>query len=70
MDRKRISALTEQLNTLSKENQQVEYWLARELQHCLGYRTWENFEAVILGPWCPRKRRALPWKIIFVRSRN
>lgn len=48
MDRKRISALTEQLNTLSKENQQVEYWLARELQHCLGYRTWENFEAVIL----------------------
>lgn len=48
MDRKRISALTEQLNTRSKENQQLEYWLARELQHCLGYRTWENFEAVIL----------------------
>ncbi|MGK7900991.1 MAG: hypothetical protein AB4352_06185 [Hormoscilla sp.] len=25
----------------------VEYWLARDLQHLLGYRAWRNFEGVI-----------------------
>ena len=25
----------------------VEYWLARDLQHLLGYSKWENFQAVI-----------------------
>lgn len=25
----------------------VEYWLARDLQHLLGYNKWENFQAVI-----------------------
>ena len=31
-----------------QKEEQVEYWLARDLQKCLGYKTWENFETTIL----------------------
>ena len=48
MDKKRISFLTEQFDLITHQKDDVEYWLARELQAQLGYSKWENFEAVIL----------------------
>lgn len=47
MDKKRISLLTEQFDLIMRQKDNVEYWLARELQTQLGYTKWENFEAVI-----------------------
>jgi len=48
MDKKRISFLTKQFDLITHQKDDVEYWLARELQAQLGYSKWENFEAVIL----------------------
>lgn len=48
MDKKRISFLTKQFDLITHQEDDVEYWLARELQAQLGYSKWENFEAVIL----------------------
>lgn len=39
--------MTQSFDSISHQNQQVEYWLARELQPMLGYKTWENFETAI-----------------------
>lgn len=47
MDKSRIASLTQGFDSISHWEQQVEYWLARELQPMLGYKTWENFETVI-----------------------
>lgn len=47
MDKNRINQLTHSFNALIHQRGPVEYWRARELQRCLGYKTWENFEAVI-----------------------
>jgi len=47
MDKNRISILTQNFDSIVHKEEQIEYWLARELQKCLGYKTWENFEAVI-----------------------
>lgn len=47
MDKKRISLLTRQFDLIMHQKDNVEYWLARELQTQLGYTKWENFEAVI-----------------------
>ena len=47
MDKNRISILTQNFDSIVHKEEQIEYWLARELQKCLGYKTWKNFEAVI-----------------------
>lgn len=39
--------MTQSFDSISHQDQQVEYWLARELQPMLGYKTWENFETAI-----------------------
>ncbi len=47
---------TEQVQTLTatfeghaqKTENGIEYWLARDLQHLLGYAKWENFLNVVL----------------------
>jgi len=47
MDKTRISVLTQNFNSIIHQEKQIEYWLARELQVQLGYKTWENFVKVI-----------------------
>lgn len=47
MDKQKILALTKAFDSIRHEEEQVEYWLARDLQKSLGYRTWENFEITI-----------------------
>jgi len=47
MDKNRISVLTQNFNSIIHQEKQIEYWLARELQVQLGYKTWENFVKVI-----------------------
>jgi DNA-damage-inducible protein D len=49
MDRFRIVALKSSFDSIlhATESGGVEYWTARELMPCLGYRRWENFEVAI-----------------------
>ena len=47
MDKNRISVLTQNFNSIIHQENQIEYWVARELQEQLGYKTWENFVKVI-----------------------
>lgn len=47
MDKNKISLLTGNFDAIIHREQEVEYWLARELQEYLGYKTWENFETAI-----------------------
>ena len=47
MDKNRISVLTQNFNSIIHQENEIEYWLARELQEQLGYKTWENFVKVI-----------------------
>ena len=47
MDRNKITFLTQRFNEIAHREETVEYWLARDLQPELGYRTWENFETTI-----------------------
>ena len=47
MDKQKILAVTKAFDSIRHEEEQVEYWLARDLQKSLGYKTWENFEITI-----------------------
>lgn len=47
MDKNRVSVLMEQFNSITHQEENTEFWFARELQTKLGYLRWENFEAVI-----------------------
>ena len=47
MDKNKISLLTQSFDAIVQQEEHIEYWFARDLQKCLGYKTWENFEAVI-----------------------
>ena len=47
MDRIRISQLSEEFDAISIHETDVEFWMARDLQSCLGYKTWENFDLLI-----------------------
>jgi len=47
MEKSKISALTRSFDEKSHDVDGVECWFARELQKCLGYKTWENFETTI-----------------------
>ena len=42
-----IRALTQDFESASHKADDVEYWLARELQELLGYAEWRNFAQVI-----------------------
>ncbi|MFH1877913.1 MAG: BRO family protein, partial [Candidatus Omnitrophota bacterium] len=48
MEKAIIISLTNNFESYSnKTNDGVEFWLARDLQHLLGYNKWENFKNVI-----------------------
>ncbi len=43
-----IQSLTETFEGHAQQTETgVEYWLARDIQHLLGYSEWRNFQAVI-----------------------
>lgn len=49
MDKNRIKIKTIELDEITRfdEENQIEYWFARELMETLGYERWENFEKSI-----------------------
>ncbi len=48
METQQIIKLKSDFDAIAHQEDGVEYWLARELQTVLGYKTWENFyEAII-----------------------
>lgn len=49
MDKNRIKIRTIELDEITRfdEENQIEYWFARELMETLGYERWENFEKSI-----------------------
>jgi len=48
MEREKISTLTDTFEANAQQTETgVEYWLARDLQHLLGYDEWRNFNAAI-----------------------
>ncbi len=49
MDKKRIEAIKQQFDIVvhNIENENVEFWYARELMPLLGYERWENFDKAI-----------------------
>ncbi|MFC1644940.1 DNA damage-inducible protein D [Patescibacteria group bacterium] len=49
MKKEIIKSLTKNLESIvNKTEDGLEFWLARDLQHLLGYSKWENFNKVIL----------------------
>ena len=43
-----IQSLTNDFESYARETENgVEFWLARDLQHLLGYEQWKNFKTVI-----------------------
>ncbi len=49
MDKKRIELIRQQFDIVvhSVEDENIEYWFARELMPLLGYERWENFDKAI-----------------------
>ena len=47
MKKELIRTLTQNFESVSHKADDVEYWLARELQELLGYNEWRNFILVI-----------------------
>lgn len=48
MKKERIYSLTEDFESYAQTTESgVEFWLARDLQHLLGYSKWDNFQTVI-----------------------
>jgi len=35
------------IQTLTSNDEKIEFWLARDLQHLLGYSKWDNFKNVL-----------------------
>jgi hypothetical protein len=54
MDKKRIEIIKNKFDTAihNIEDEQIEFWFARELMTLLGYERWENFENAILANSC------------------
>lgn len=50
MDKKRIRTIKIEFDTISRneEENDVEFWYARELMPLLGYERWENFEKAVI----------------------
>jgi very-short-patch-repair endonuclease len=48
MQKDTINSLTDNFEAHAQQTENgIEYWLARDLQHLLGYTKWDNFEGVI-----------------------
>ena len=47
MKKELIQRLHKSFEDCAHQNQEAEFWLARELQELLGYSEWRNFQAVI-----------------------
>nr|WP_295620311.1 DNA damage-inducible protein D [uncultured Intestinimonas sp.] len=47
MDRNKVAFLTKRFDAVAHKEDEIEFWLARDLQGLLGYKTWENFETTI-----------------------
>ena len=49
MDRKRVGVIKQQFDVVvhNSEDENVEFWYARELMPLLGYERWENFDKAI-----------------------
>ncbi len=48
MERRFIQTLTNNFESFAHQTEDgVEFWLARDLQHLLGYLKWDNFQNVI-----------------------
>ncbi|MCK5015722.1 MAG: DNA damage-inducible protein D [Candidatus Peribacteraceae bacterium] len=48
MKKELIQSLTKDFESFAREtDNDVEFWLARDLQHLLGYTKWDNFQSVI-----------------------
>ena len=47
MKKELITKLHKSFEDCARQNDDVEYWLARELQELLGYAQWRNFELVV-----------------------
>jgi very-short-patch-repair endonuclease len=48
MQKDTITSLTDNFEAHAQQTENgIEYWLARDLQHLLGYTEWRNFEGVI-----------------------
>jgi len=48
MEKRRIISLTENFEAHAQQTEaDVEFWLARNLQHLLSYAQWKNFSALI-----------------------
>ena len=60
MDTSKISILTDCFNSIVHEKENIEFWLARDLQKCLGYKTWENFETTIYRAMDSLKSTGVP----------
>lgn len=49
MENKHIQMLTDAFAGCSQQTDSgVEFWLARDVQHLLGYGKWDNFQSVVL----------------------
>ena len=70
MDKNKIAFLTQSFNAIAHQEEQVEYWLARELQRQLGYKTWENFETAIFRAMESVSATGVDVSDHFVRSRK
>ena len=43
-----IKSLTDNFESFAKQTETgVEFWLARDLQHLLGYEKWDNFQSIV-----------------------
>ncbi len=47
MEKQIIQSLTESFESFAHKTEDIEFWLARDLQHLLGYSEWRNFQKVI-----------------------
>ena len=64
-----VHALTESFEGHAQETENgVEYWLARDVQHLLGYSEWRNFLNVVGKAKPPVKVRDMPSKTILLIS--
>jgi DNA-damage-inducible protein D len=49
VNKENIKTLTNNFEScVNKTNEDIEFWLARDLQHLLGYSEWRNFQNVLL----------------------
>ncbi len=47
MEKTKVSNLKYNFDSIGKKDNEIEFWMARDLMPLLGYKTWENFEIAI-----------------------